>query len=355
VIYFLCKEENIIFLLKKSIYLISYFIVISIFGCLSFSALASSFNQTENLSNGLNQDSLGLVVYSPYNETDILIEDLLTTLETSEDTSYLVYKDDGTNYGKKVYLHNKEFPLISDLEKETFKGLDCAVIDNLLISNIIQENNKEYFLYNGKKYEVLGKFKGEMKNLNPDSLFFVSLNTQESLLGNYSIDGLSVNIISSTLEELKKIDSNLEFELYSLYPTLPDRILLTIQDQLLIIILMVIVLILISINTIDNTLLWYDSRKEEIYARYLVGATNKNLHFWLIAEYLYIITGSFICGTIIAYLAWRTKILVYIVPSFNVIGIIFTFILCFLIGMATVFIIITNKGRNKSIVKKEMI
>ena len=154
-------------------------------------------------------------------------------------------------------------------------------------------SGRTYFLYKNKKYEVVGNYKRKEKNVNQDSSFFATMDQEADSTGTYYIDGLSYQEVSNALEKLKQKDNTLDFAMFPLQKNFRERVSLVVQDQAVMVILLIVTFFLIAINTISTTIAWLDSRNDESYARFLVGATFNNVQWWLLKEYWLILAGSF--------------------------------------------------------------
>jgi hypothetical protein len=264
-----------------------------------------------------------------------------------------MYKDVGLNYGKEFHLQNKAFPLSIKTDAKNMNTNQAVIIlDQSLLHNTIIKNNKTYFLYKNEPYEVVGTYKGKQKNINQDSSFFAAMDQEADSTGTYYIDGFSYQTVSTALERLKQDDQTLEFAINPLQKSFKDRVTLVVNDQMVIVILLIVTFFLIAMNTIGTTIAWLDTRKDESYARFLVGATLNNIQWWLLKEYWLILAGSFALGLAISFWIIQSGIFRYILTGLNIYGVGFALIFCFVLGTLTEIISTSWKQRKKGVIRK---
>lgn len=323
------------------------------FTCLSFSALSESYDNTGILQNGLSEDSLIVSISAENGESTATTGSFLEVLGASEAQSFLVYKDIGSHYGIEFFLKNKTFPLpIQTDEKNLSTNQPIIILDQSLLHNTVIRNGKAYFLYKNEQYEVMGNYQRKEKNVNQDSSFFATMDQEADSTGTYYIDGLSYQEVSNAFKKLKQKDQTLDFAMFPLQINFQDRISLVVQDQAVIVILLVVTFFLIAINTISTTIAWLDARRDESYARFLVGATFNNVQWWLLKEYWLILAGSFAFGLIISYGIIKSGIFRYVVTNLNIYGVGLALLFCFVLGTLTEIISTFWKQRKKGVIRK---
>ncbi|MGE7093782.1 FtsX-like permease family protein [Lysinibacillus sp. NPDC048646] len=340
---------------NRSIYIIIYLVAVSTFTCLAFSSILTSYENTKNLQNGLSENSIQVSIQSNMGETNLTNNDMLDKLVNASD-SFLLYKELGTYYGKEIYLHNTIFPFeTASNRKDINFFIDSIIIDQALLNNTITKNDTQYFLFKGKYYEVIDSFIKVKKDINQDSSFFTALNIQDSLIGNYVIDGIPKQTLENILNEfVATFNGDLTYSIDSLSLNFKDRISLVFKDQILIIFILLLTILLIVMNTIGTIIAWIDSRKDEIKTRYLVGASSFQIQFWLLKEYWLILISSFLIGTIAAIIVFNFGFLNYLIKEVNIYGIFISLCFCFFIGTLTAIISITYHYTKKSSIRKDV-
>jgi len=343
-------------LLRKSKYLICFYVVIALFSTLSFSVFLSMFELSEPLHDGLSQESISVRIgLSEFDaQTSLTVGELLTALKATSGTEFLLYKNNGIMDGpsaRSFYLYNHDFPLEIDILQERNEHIRSVMMDKMLLPNARYESGNYYFLYRGYEYQVIGTFQQAAVIGGAD--FFTEIDVETSILGVYAIDGLSTHDISEAVRTLQMRDSNLIAEFIPLERTLTARMIIVLQASFFVIVAMILALIFIGLGTLTHTVSWLELRQNEINVRYLVGATTQNIQRWLLKEYFLIISGSFAIGCLLAFLIWQTDIFYQIMPNFHLLGIGFAFMLCLILGLLTEGISVQLNGRKRGVLRKE--
>ncbi|GGN94037.1 ABC transporter permease [Saccharibacillus kuerlensis] len=343
------------FFIKKSLYLIVYYIVVATFTCLAFSSLLTSYANTKVLQNGLSDNSLQFVINTGTAGavSDLTNEQLIKQLEKNTD-SFLLYKDEDNFFAKSVYLHNAElpFPMDSGQSLDTFQP-NSIVLDRSLMNNTTVRDGKYYFSYQGRSYEVLDSFAWINKYMYRDSNLFVSLNLEKPAFGSYSIDGIS----ESNLESLLSLWTAERPEAFSFSITpavsgFMDRFVLTMRDQAFIIMVFGVALLLMMLSTLGTTLSWVQAKKDEIQARHLVGANAGQIRFWLLKEYWIVLLLSFFIGNGLAWLIAKWGVFHELIREVTLFGSLISFLFCLAIGTLTALISTSRYDKRKRIRKK---
>ncbi|MCL1989706.1 MAG: hypothetical protein FWG67_02335 [Defluviitaleaceae bacterium] len=337
-------------LLGKSRYLICFYMMIAIFSTLSFSVFLSMYERAGILHDGISQDSI-LVRFDSSNES-LIVNDFLNVLKESEPDNFLIYRDSFDANIRSFYLWNHEFPLeMNWLEDETDIETGIVLIDKVLFANARYEDGRYYLWYRGYDYQVIGTF--QLDVISGGTPLFFPMDLESPLFGIYVVDGLSIEAISSSVQQLQELDSNLTVQLIPLERTFADRMLIVVQASFFVVISLVLALIFIGLGTMTHTVAWMELRQNEIDVRYLVGATTKRIQRWLLKEYVFIISGSFIFGCFISFLIWQTGLFHIIMPDFHLLGIGFAFMLCLVLGVLTEGISTQLNGRKRGVLRKE--
>lgn len=338
-------------LVKKSIYIIIYYIAVAAFSCLAFSALLNSYKATGILQDGLGDESLQVSIVSPSGESSMTTGQFVDELLAMNPSPFLLYKDNGSNYGVEYSIHNRELPFsVKTISRD--EESPVMILDEALLHNTATQNGDKIFLYKSKPYHVIATFDKQEKNINQDSSFYASLDKQADVTGTYYIDGLEAEEITKTLDTLVSGNTELNYQMLPLKKTVKERVALVIQDQALVVILLAATLFLIAINTIGTTLAWIHSRNDEIYARYLVGATFKNLQWWLLKDYWLIVAGSFAAGLAVSFIIVQSGVFNYVVNDLNIIGIAIALVFCLILGTMTEIISTLWDYRKKETIRK---
>lgn len=342
----------IIILIKRSIYIIIYYVTVAAFSCLSFSSLVVSFEKTGSLPDGLSSESLQITIQSSDEASisNVTTGSFIKTIKEMTNTPFVMHKDTGTPNGKEFYVYKKKLPLVN--YKPISNNTAIIYLDTSLKNNSISMDGKNYFIYKNTTYEVVGTYKRQRKNINQNSAFFASMDVNAGITGSYYIDGISSEDMFRVMEKLRNDDTSIEVGVVPMRQTLKERMTLVVKDQTVVIILLVITFFLIGISTIGTTMGWINSRKDEIYARYLVGGTFKNIQWWLLKDYWMILLVSFTIGLFISYIIIKINIFNYVVNEIDIYGILFAFIFCFILGTLTELISSLWDYRKKETIRK---
>lgn len=340
-------------LLRKSRYLICFYVMIALFSTLSFSVILSMYERAGRLHDGISQDGILVRLDSLYSDSDVTltVNDFINALKDINNTDFLLYQNIG-HEAQAFYLWDREFPLVVEwLQEENIGKMDLVIIDELLLPNARYEAGRHYLWYYGHDYQVIGTFQRD--EIMGGTLFFFPIDEEAPLLGTYVIDGLSIEVISVSVQQLQGIDSNLTVEFMPLERTFSDRMLIVVQVSFFVVVALVLALILIGFGTMTHTITWLELRRNEINVRYLVGATTRHIQRWLLKEYLFIISCSFVLGSAVAFLIWQTGLFHIIMPDFHLLGIGISFVLCLILGLLTEGISTQLNGRKRSVLRKE--
>ncbi|UTR16780.1 hypothetical protein MM221_09820 [Salipaludibacillus sp. LMS25] len=342
-------------LLKKSLYIIAYYSLVATFSCLAFSSIIESYEKTAILPDGLSADSLRLEIHSDEQDEGKLATtaQLIDQLRAQSGQSFLLYKEVDKRFGKSFFLHEHELPISTVDWQKLSAEKPVALLDLSIKHHAIEREGKKYFSYKNKDYEVMDLFIPRESVIDFNRSFLISLDQTANILGVYDIDGLSASTVSQALTALQEDIPSLMFDLHPLQPTFKERLTHVVQDQLIIIIMLSVTIIFIGMSTIGTTMAWIDSRRDEIYARYLVGARFRDVQWWLLKEYLLVLGGSFAIGAICAFLLISSDMFNKVVTLFDGRGLITALIFCLIIGTLTL-LLATWLGQFKTgITRKE--
>ncbi|MBM7717628.1 ABC-type antimicrobial peptide transport system permease subunit [Bacillus thermophilus] len=341
-------------LLKKSFYIIAYYMVVATFSCLAFSSLINSYERTAILPDGLSANSLRVTIQSAEEEIEKRTAgNLIEELESKSNRPFLLFKEVDMAYGKYFYLHQHDLPVSTVDWDQVPKEQPVAVLDKAMIHNVTEKNGKKYFRYNSRDYEVMDLFTPKEVMTELERSFFISLDPTINITGVYDIDGLSLNTVRQALISLQKDIPSLHFEVNPLHPSMKERIDYVIEDQMVIVVMLLVTMIFIGMSTIGTTTAWIDSRRDEIYARYLVGARFKDIQWWLLKDYLFVLIGSFAAGAVIAFLLIAVNAFDKVVNAFDERGLMVAFVFCLFIGILTLVTATWLSQLKKGIIRKE--
>jgi len=339
-------------LLRKSRYLISFYVMIALFSTLSFSVILSMYERAGRLHDGISQDGILVRLGSSYSDSDmtLTVDDFINVLKDINNTDFLLYRNEN-HEAQAFYLWNRELPFMVEwLQVENIEKMNSVIIDELLLPNARYEAGHHYIWYHGHDYQIIGTFQRD--EIMGGSLFFFPIDLENPLLGQYVIDGLSIEDISISVQQLQDVNSNLTVEFMSLEQTFFDRMLIVIQVSFFVFVALLLAIIFIGFGVMTHTIAWLELRRNEIDVRYLVGATTKHIQEWLLKEYVFIISCSFILGSIIAFLIWKIGLFDIIMPEFHLLGIGISFVLSLILGLLTKGISTQLNDRNKSVLRK---
>lgn len=342
--------EGLDILLKKSLYIIIYYITVAVFSCLAFSSLVVSFEKTNQLQDGLGIESLQVNIQEQEidesSNSNFKTADLIESLKEISISPFIMYKDTGTPHGKEFYVHNSKLPLV----KENAENIPNTVyLDKSFEKNSIEKKNNHYFIYKSIPYKVVGIYEQQRKNINQNSVFLAAMDITANGLGMYYIDGIHPSDMNKVVEHLENREIFVDATIIPMKKTMKERITLVAKDQAVVLILLIVTLILIGMNTIGVTINWILSRNDEIYVRYLVGGTTRKINWWLLKEYWLILIFSFVIGFILAMMLLKIGIFKYVVSEIDRYGIGLAFVFCLIIGTLTkiISLLLVYRGKNK--------
>lgn len=314
---------------QKSFYLFIYYIVFTVFVCLVFSSLATSFENSGKLEDGLTEQSFQLTV-SQEQSPSVTVKEWLDTVRKKDD-SFLVMKRDASYVSKEIFLQNYPFRLASD---EKIGGLpnQSAFVDESYKQNFNEGSGKPSLRAFGKVYTVYATFNNPNDSLRMNSTIYYTMNQKAKFEGDFLIDGIEKKKLQEVVHTFQMQHEGVDLELTSNQLSLMERITFVFKEQMILLIVLMLTLILILINTIATIITWIESRKEEIHIRYMVGGSYQRIQWGLLKDYWFIIFSSFIIGTIIAYAIYQIQLFDTLIHTFRFDAVLYTFIFCFVLG-----------------------
>jgi len=326
---------------KRSLYLIIYYVVVTAFTCLSFSAFFASYTSTKVLQDGLTSESLKFSIMDEQalennSSAELTNQTLIQQIE-SNSNSFLLYKGKETSSVRNVYLNQFSLPLPMKNGQKVQKMPEHSIIlDHDLLHSTFDQNGESYFSYRGQDYKVIGSFDKENKYIYRNSSLFVSFPLEESAIGEYTVEGVSRETLGTILNKITAEDPSLSYSIRPMISGFKDRMILALRDQTFVAIVFGISIFLIVLSTLGTTLAWLQSKRDEIQARSLVGANQNDIRLWLIKEYLIVLAISFLIGNILAQWVVKSGSFYEIIPETTVTGSFFSLLFFFLIGTCTV-------------------
>lgn len=335
-------------LLKKSLYIIIYYLTVATFSCLAFSSLVVSFEETNQLQDGLSIESLQVYIqeFDESPDSNFKTVELIESMKENSEDSFIVYKDTGTPHGKEFYVHNSDLPLVKERVENT---PNTVYLDQSFENNSIEKDNNRFFIYKSTPYKVVGTYEQQRKSLNQNSAFLAAMDLHANGTGRYYIDGVKLSDMYKVIEQLEDRQIFVDATIVPMKKTIKERLTLVAKDQTIVLILLIVTFILIGMNTIGVTINWIHARNDEIYVRYLVGGTARKINWWLLKEYWLIVIVSFAVGFILALMIVKVGIFEYVVSKIDSYGIALAFVFCFIIGTLTKIISLmwVYRGENK--------
>lgn len=343
------------FWIKRSLYLVIFYIAVALFTCLAFSAFLESYANTAVLQNGLTKDAMRVEILpgKAGAVSDLKNKELIEQFEQKSDW-FVLYKDEDNPYGKATYLHHAKLPLLKDqADSPELLPKDHVILDESLLSSTTIRGDERFFLYQSRSYKVLDTFVRAQRYIHWDSNVFVSLDPARPAYGFYSIDGISKADLESLLGSWQA--QRPEAFSYSVKPVISgvkDRLQIALQDQALVAMGFGVCMLLMMLSTLGTTLSWVQAKKDEIQARHLVGAYAAQIRFWLLREYWMVLLFSFAVGGILAWLVAKWGVFNTMIQEVTPLGSFVSLLFCFVIGTLTALIATVrydrkSRGRKK--------
>jgi len=311
-----------------------FYILTSVTISLCSAAITDSFELTSRLPNGLTDQSILINKPISDNSQDVTIGQFVSNVNKLGVHSFAIYKQN-TVWWSGAYLQNWENPLFRTIQTVKLNA-DTALIDRSLSFNIQVKNGYDYFRLNNKDYQVLSVFENsapESMQINMDC--FTSMEAAEPLTGTIFIDGIELNDLQKVLDYLFDDPAD-SIAFFPLKRNLTDRIRLLFRDQLTTMSALVLTLVLMMISSVALSLSWVDSKKSELFARFLVGAADRQLKYQLMGEYCFLVLTSSIVGVIFSVLITKSGLFNQIIRNINLLSCVLAVLIICFIGWLTI-------------------
>lgn len=261
----------------------------------------------------LNSIKFNVVQYKIPNESkNYYYSDLIEQLSLLN-KNVLICKDfQSYTHTQGVYFNENSLFEIDIVWGRNFSQDDFANNTNTVLVNenkleyCVKDGEKYYYLFDGYKYEVIGAY----KQISNETSFYLNLSSSylsnNICVGDFTIDIHSetsddnIDFITKISQSEKNYQNGMKIEVIKEYNSNNFKnflIMLLISWMNTIISLLPCILLLFNASTIFN--FWLLSRKDEIFARVFVGASNKKIKNKIMFEYLCISFCSLIIGMLI--------------------------------------------------------
>ena len=334
-VYALRSTNQCIIALRKSTTVILFYLLISVTIGLCCGAITDSFELTSRLPNGLSDESIAFNIPVSDNIHDVTIGQLVSGINQMDVQSFAIYKQN-TVWWSGVYLKNRSNPLFCNTQTTELDSA-YAFVDRSISFNIKVKSGHKYFRLDNKDYQVLYVFENsapESMQINIDC--FTSMDSAEPLTGRFNVDGIELNELKKALDNLLPKEMVASIALFPLKRNLTDRIRLLFRDQLTTMIVLVLTLLLMMISSVTLSLSWIDSKKSELFARFLVGASDRQLKYRLMREFCLLVLTSSILGVIVAVIITKSGLFNQIIRNINLLSSVITVMIIIVIGWLTI-------------------
>lgn len=299
-------------LIIKSKQMIILQVVIAILLLLNVTNLFATYRMVCAPENSLSEMHMGIFIEDT-TEAEKLIDNITTNKEpllVEKELSYLV---------NAVYFNGDQFQpdLISgrNFTKEDFLNQEnVALIDRSMKEKCIHKDDKQYYIYQGKEFEVIGIYKKGDNKVNEDANVYINLMSfyvEEAFdrSGDYQIDGGK-----NTRQLMSELDRNIEIQIIydfsnrGLYTEFRE----TLYEQNASVIAISLIMLMLFINQINVIRQWVVSRKSEIYVLHLAGVVQSKINQRFIFDYYKINGISFLIAIPIAAVLMELKWKIFI-------------------------------------------
>lgn len=261
-------------------------------------------------------------------ENNLECSDLIDKILMREN-NFMLQKE--TNNGFKwicYYNYNFEIDVISgrDFMKEDFdRERNVALVSEDLKEDLVKRDGILWFETNNMQFQVVGIFKPIENEVNPNAKVYLSLCSENYKNKGNVIDGkYNLDAGKNTGQIVDEIDNWCSvIKGKTIYErNLKERIWVVLQTQKVPVVIIFFLILVIILSLVCMTSIWIMDRKKEIYVRRLCGATNMQIVFMLLKDYLKIVSiANLIVGII----------LVLIKQSISIVCMAYT--VCLLIGV----------------------
>ncbi|MDD3184366.1 MAG: ABC transporter permease [Anaerostipes sp.] len=215
-----------------------------------------------------------------------------------------------TTYYAVYYQSKSMLPLIMKyghmIETKDFQQKNNVVmLSESEAKNMVKENGKSYWVYDSRRYEVIGVYEDYDRNGNELPSCFVnymSTNIEKDILLNqvlFDSKSNSKKNFYQFMNRIKKINPKIVVESAQYGEDSSDDLAMKTNNADAMISILVLTTILILLNTFSVTHNWMNEYRKEIAIRKMVGATNKEINCWIGKKYLILLVLSFSIGVLL--------------------------------------------------------
>lgn len=333
-------------LFKRSKYVMLFYLFVSITIGLCSAAISDSLEMTARLPNGLSDRSIALEIPVSEHVQTACVGQLVLMINQFEEQAFAIYKRN-TVWWSGVYLQNWNNPLIGKSQTVPLDSAN-AFVDHSISFNITHDNGNDFFRLDSIDYHVLGVFENsapESMQINIDC--FTSMKSSEPLNGSMYVDGIGLDDLRNALEKILPKEVADSIALTPMKRSLTDRFQLLLRDQFATMIVLMLTLLLVMISSVALSLSWIDSRRSELFARFLAGATDQQLKYQLVRDYCLLVLASSIPGLLAALLIIQSGLLDQIIRNFNLLSSAIALLLISVLGWLTIIITLSNRRKDK--------
>lgn len=321
---------------KKMIFIIMIFSSIVFTFSIVSSILISDYKMSQELNyiENLNNRYITFTSIDDSKKGKIAISDVISILDKYSDSKVYIeyepipkYLTDTTLFGKGVYYNcdaNNNFPILEGrnftLDDITCKDKKILVGKNLK-QQIVNKNNKDYFIIDREEFEVVGILGVEEKKSGYDDTFIINLRSTNEFLDTRAMLKLGV----SNLTELEGILKEYKtfFENNNTYINITDE---NHRNPNLVDIFMknadfanifILVFAMGIMNLVIVMVYWMNKNIKEIGIRKAYGATNMQISLHILKQYELGIVFSVVIGTLMHFLSKPILSLIFPMYKFD--------------------------------------
>lgn len=345
------------YLLVKSKQLILINIFISVIVMLCFTNLAEAYNMAKLNSNYLSDDyiSFSITDNEGNDGSRVGLGDLLSSLNECC-SGYYLHKNSAAGI---VGIYSDSLDFVPDLVSgRGLKSEDFVTHTNtiLVCEDILKDcyldKGVYHYIYNNQIFEVVGVYRKSNNKVNIDADAYYNLNAGNVINEmNYVVDIYSFDSVSG--ESCEAALKNMKYIIHDKAVSVAERAEKAISSQEASLLSIALVTVMVLINSINISANWIDGRRKEICVRRMVGATNRQIKRRLFVDYMTVLTLAFLPAILISYVLTAVDLKIFIGFDFSVYTVFLTYIIVFLIGILTNWIMLLqyNSGNISKVMR----